>query len=98
MRFKSNYLLPFLEEDMVVEEPFVCQNTHNHTQQDERNTEPLSHIERHSLLEGDLLLLDELDYETGTKKSYKPPAEERSRTQLSIFAAVHHQLTMKMVR
>ena len=49
-----------------------------YTEKDERNTEPLTHVEYHVILKSDLYLLDELDEETASETSDEECSDEES--------------------
>ena len=53
-----------------------------YSDKDERNTEPLTHVEYHVILESDLYLLDELDEETASETSDEECSDEESPVEL----------------
>ena len=53
---------------------------HINPHQNERNTQQLSHIQQHTLLESLLIQLDELDKKTSQENHDQPHAEHHART------------------
>ena len=53
---------------------------HINPHQNERNTQQLSHIQQHTLLESLLIQLDELDEKTSQENPDQPHAEHHART------------------
>ena len=56
---------------------------------DERDGKPLAHIECHGGFEVNLIILDELDEESGHEYAYEEHSEYQSRTLLGILLPVH---------
>ena len=63
-----------------------------HTKKDERNTEALTHIKNHILLETYLRLLDELDEEAHSEASDEECSDKESSMKLRKSVLVHQYL------
>ena len=61
-------------------------------EKDERNTEQLSHVKDHILLEADLRLLDEFDKEAHAEASDEECTDEESPVELRKLVFVHQDL------
>ena len=63
-----------------------------HSDQDERDTETLSHIQNHILLETDLRLLDELDEEAHSEAADEEGSDEESSVEFRKSVLIHQYL------
>ena len=72
--------------------PDMTVNEETYSQKDERNAEPLSHVQYHILLETYLRFLDELNEETHSETSYEESADEESPVELVKSVSVHQDL------
>ena len=67
-------------------------------EEDEGNTEDLTHIEEHSVLEIDLVLLSVFDKDAGSEDEEEAEAEEESRANLLRLTAVEKPMNAKEKR